>query len=126
MRPLVTICAVVALLLAQSARSTPVSAAQGYPVSYHSFGLSSGDGTTIKGGGLTLSGHGLTTTTYTDPFLGTTASYEFGSWTSPEWSTGFGFTELVSSWIAQTPARTFIRVYMRADRGDGRCHVLRL
>jgi len=118
-RPLVTICAVVALLLAQSARSTPVSAAQGYPVSYHSFGLSSGDGTTIKGGGLTLSGHGLTTTTYTDPFLGTTASYEFGSWTSPEWSTGFGFTELVSSWIAQTPARTFIRVYMRADRGDG-------
>ena len=50
MRPLVTICAVVALLLAQSARSTPVSAAQGYPVSYHSFGLSSGDGTTIKGG----------------------------------------------------------------------------
>jgi Peptidase_C39 like family len=119
MRSLVTVCAVVALMLAQSARSTPASAAQAYPVSYHSFTLSAGDGTAVKGGALTLSGRGLTTTTYTDPFLNTTAAYEFGSWTSSEWSTGFGFIELVSSWIAQTPARTFIRVYMRADRGDG-------
>jgi hypothetical protein len=118
-RSLVTVCAVVALMIAQAARSSPAAAAQTYPVSYHSFALSAGQGTTLKGGALVLAASGLATTSYTDPYLGRTAAYEFGSWTSPEWSTGFGFTELVSSWIAQTPARTFIRVYMRADRGDG-------
>src|SRR5947209_18939048 len=42
------------------------------------------------------------------------------SWTSPVYVTGFGFSELVASWNAQTPAGTYIRVQMGAVRGDGR------
>jgi hypothetical protein len=42
-----------------------------------------------------------------------------GSWTSPVYPTGFGFTELVASWNAQTPAGTWITVQMSALRRDG-------
>jgi Peptidase_C39 like family len=42
-----------------------------------------------------------------------------GTWTSPVYTTGFGFTELVASWNAQTPAGTYIRVLMSAVRRDG-------
>jgi hypothetical protein len=37
-----------------------------------------------------------------------------GTWTSPWYSTGFGFTELVASWNASTPAGSWIEVRMRA------------
>jgi Peptidase_C39 like family len=116
-RFLTALAAAAALALAAAA---PTFASQPYPVSFHSFPLSAGQGTTLtKSGALTLASNGLATKTYTDPYLGTTRTYQVGTWTSPEWSTGFGFTELVSSWIAQTPAGSFIRVYMHADRGDG-------
>ena len=36
------------------------------------------------------------------------------TWTSPWFATGFGFTELVASWNASTPAGTWIEVHMRA------------
>jgi len=114
----VALVAVLALLLGQSAAAGPAAASQAYPVSYHSFALSAGTGTVVQSGALTLGSSGLVTATYTDPYLVTTRSYDMGSWTSPLFSTGFGFTELVSSWIAQTPSGTFIRVYMSADRGD--------
>ena len=119
MRIPVTLVALLALLLGPSATSGPAAASQAYPVSYHSFALSAGTGTVVKSGALTLGSSGLTTSSYTDPYLLTTRSYDMGSWTSPMFSTGFGFSELVSSWIAQTPGGTFIRVYMSADRGDG-------
>ena len=118
MRIPVALVAVLALLLGQSAAAGPAAASQAYPVSYHSFALSAGTGTVVQSGALTLGSSGLVTATYTDPYLVTTRSYDMGSWTSPLFSTGFGFTELVSSWIAQTPSGTFIRVYMSADRGD--------
>ena len=111
--------AVVAILLGQAAAAGPAAASQAYPVSYHSFALSDGQGTSVRNGALTLASSGLNTTSYTDPYLGTTRSYDVGSWTSPQFSTGFGFSELVSSWISQTPSGTFIRVYMSALRGDG-------
>jgi len=111
--------AVLAIVLGQSALASPAAAAQAYPVSYHRFVLSAGPGTTLTtGGALTLATSGLTPTTYTDPHLGTTRSYSMGSWTSGTFATGFGFTELVASWIADTPAGTFVRVYMRAERRD--------
>ena len=119
MRIPVTLVAVLALLFGPSATSGPAAASQTYPVSYHSFALSAGTGTVVKSGALTLGSGGLTTTSYTDPYLLTTRSYDMGSWTSPMFSTGFGFSELVSSWIAQTPGGSFIHVYMSADRGDG-------
>ena len=114
-----TLLAAVALLLAQSARSV-TSAAQPYPVSYHAFALAAGTGTVVdRSGALVLGSTGLATTSYTDPHRGTTRSYEVGTWTSPAYATGFGFSELVSSWIAETPTGTFIRVSMQAVRADG-------
>ena len=52
---------------------------------------------------------------FTLPRGGITSS----SWTSPVHTTGFGFTELVASWNAQTPAGTYIKVSMSAARDDG-------
>jgi hypothetical protein len=119
MRIPAALVAVLALLFAQSVTAGPAAASQAYPVSYHSFALSAGQGTTLKNGALTLGSSDLASTSYADPYLGTTKTYDMGSWTSPKFSTGFGFSELVSSWIAQTPTGTFVRVYMSADRGDG-------
>src|SRR5438094_8821895 len=119
MRVGLTLLAAVALLLAQSARSV-TSAAQPYPVSYHAFALAAGTGTVVdRSGALVLGSTGLATTSYTDPHRGTTRSYEVGTWTSPAYATGFGFSERVSSWIAETPTGTFSRVSMQAVRADG-------
>jgi hypothetical protein len=41
------------------------------------------------------------------------------TWTSPVFTPGFGLTELVASWNAQTPPGTHIRVSMSAQRTDG-------
>ena len=71
----------------------PANAAQPYHVSYHAFAL---------------------------PKTGVTFDNAPGGvWTSPWFQTGFGFTELVSSWNADTPAGTWIQIDMRAttDRG---------
>ena len=42
-----------------------------------------------------------------------------GTWTSPWFSTGFGFSELVASWNASTPAGSWIEVRMRATTDKG-------
>jgi len=42
-----------------------------------------------------------------------------GTWSSPWFSTGFGFTELVASWNASTPAGSWIEVNMRATTDKG-------
>jgi hypothetical protein len=42
-----------------------------------------------------------------------------GTWTSPWFATGFGFTELVSSWNAATPTGSWIEVHMRALTDNG-------
>jgi hypothetical protein len=73
--------------------AAPASAAQPYHVSFHAFAL---------------------------PKTGVTFDNAPGSvWTSPWFQTGFGFTELVSSWNADTPAGTWIQIDMHAttDRG---------
>jgi hypothetical protein len=119
MRIPAALVAIFALLFGQSVTAGPAAASQAYPVSYHSFALSAGLGTTFRNGALTLGSSDLTSTSYADPYLGTTRTYDMGSWTSPNFSTGLGFNELVSSWIAQTPSGTFVRVFMSADRGDG-------
>ena len=73
--------------------AAPASASRPYHVSYHVFAL---------------------------PKTGVTFDNAPGGvWTSPWFQTGFGFTELVSSWNADTPAGTWIQIDMRAttDRG---------
>jgi hypothetical protein len=42
-----------------------------------------------------------------------------GTWTSPWYPTGFGFSELVASWNASTPAGSWIDVRMRATTDKG-------
>ena len=73
--------------------AAPASAAQPYHVSFHAFALPK-----------------------TGVMFDNTPG---GVWTSPWFQTGFGFTELVSSWNADTPAGTWIQIDMRAttDRG---------
>jgi len=99
--------------LALVAAVGPASAAKSptYPISFHAFEL--------PGGGLTMPQSGLTTVSYSDPFGYPTRDYLASSWTSPWFATGFGFTELVASWNAGTPAGTWIQVEMHATAADG-------
>ncbi|MGZ6797960.1 MAG: C39 family peptidase [Nocardioidaceae bacterium] len=61
------------------------------------------------------------TRSYTDPFAATpTAStYDEGTWTSPEVSTDFGLTQLVSSWNAHTPGGSWVEVSVQGTAEDG-------
>lgn len=56
---------------------------------------------------------------YKDTYLHTTSSYDYATWTSPDYPLGFGATELVSSWNAQTPAGTWLKVEVNATMEDG-------
>jgi hypothetical protein len=57
---------------------------------------------------------------YTDPFGdGSTATYDYGTWTSPVVSPGFDYTELISSWNAATPGDTWIEVDVRGTADTG-------
>jgi len=58
-------------------------------------------------------------TSYTDPVLGTTGTYEFATWTSPSAAVGFTATQAVASWTADTPAGTFVKVELRGTTAGG-------
>ena len=113
--------AVTAAAAAALALAAPSFAAQTYPVSYQAFPLASGQtaGTTLSGGALRLARSGLSSISYTDPFGYGTRSYQGGTWTSPWFDPAFAFTELVSSWNADTPAGTWIQVELQATADDG-------
>jgi len=57
--------------------------------------------------------------TYADPFLGTTATYDYATWTSPEVPVGFAATEAVASWTADTPGGSWIAVDLRGITAAG-------
>lgn len=46
-------------------------------------------------------------------------TYVGGSWTSPWVREGYGFTELIPSWVAQTPGDTFLLVEVRGRNTAG-------
>ena len=79
--------ALVALGVALFGVGSVAHAAQPVPVSFHSWA----PGTTIPAGASTA------------------------TWTSPAHATGFGFSELVASWNADTPPGTWIQVEMRGQ-----------
>jgi peptidase C39-like protein len=85
----------------------------------------SADFATGTGSGVTTSGDVIAfqsaagQTSYTDPHLGTTASYDYATWTSPYAAVGFTATEAVSSWTADTPAGTFVKVELRGTTAGG-------
>ncbi|HSE09471.1 MAG TPA: C39 family peptidase [Nocardioidaceae bacterium] len=73
------------------------------------------EGTVVGDGALALASPS-TTREYDDPHRdGPPMTYEQATWTSPEVSTGFPFTELVASWNACTPEGTWIEVALRVN-----------
>jgi hypothetical protein len=71
-----------------------------------------------SGGTLRLAGT-LPTTTWDDPYTaGGSVAYEYGQWTSPWVTPGFGMNTLVPSWSMTTPTGTWARIEVRVKRGS--------
>ncbi|MFC0007872.1 C39 family peptidase [Micromonospora siamensis] len=75
-------------------------------------------GTTVTATGLAL-GTPVGTTQYRDPHTGTRRTWAYGTWTSPLTQVGFGATELVASWNADTPAGTWLQVEVQGTYTTG-------
>ncbi|MEU6775890.1 peptidase C39 family protein [Streptomyces sp. NPDC046759] len=58
-------------------------------------------------------------TDYTDPHTGTTATWEYATWTSPVHRLTVPATEVVASWNAHTPHGTWIQVELQGTYSDG-------
>ncbi|MFJ8789332.1 peptidase C39 family protein [Streptomyces sp. NPDC102462] len=59
------------------------------------------------------------TTDYTDPHTGTTAAWEYATWTSPVHHLRVPATEAIASWNARTPDGTWIQIELRGTYSDG-------
>ncbi|KDN73380.1 membrane protein [Streptomyces olindensis] len=59
------------------------------------------------------------TTDYTDPHTGTTAPWEYGTWTSPVHRLAVPATEAIVSWNAHTPPGTWLQTEIKATYTDG-------
>jgi len=119
------VAAAAALLLAAAA---PAHAGQPLPVSFHAYTTSAdftAPGSSFEGARLTKAGGAITfgsaagTLAYSDAYGSPARTYSYARWSSPWFQTGLGFTELVSSWNATTPAGTWIQVEMQATRDGG-------
>ena len=69
-------------------------------------------GVSSSGGALSLSTP-IGQLTYTDPSTGATATYDYGTWTSPTSALGFAATNVIASWTADTTTGTWIQMEMR-------------
>ncbi|MGW6208868.1 peptidase C39 family protein [Streptomyces sp. NPDC055089] len=88
---------------------------------YTDWRCGSGAGTRAVAGrraGLAI-GHPLGRTDYTDPHTGTTAAWEYATWTSPVHRSAVPATEVIASWNADTPAGTWIQIELRGGYSDG-------
>ncbi|MER6030243.1 peptidase C39 family protein [Streptomyces sp. NPDC001851] len=56
---------------------------------------------------------------YTDPHTGTTATWEYATWTGPVHRLAVPATELVASWNAHTPDGTWLQVELQGTYSDG-------
>src|SRR5437868_7634093 len=110
------------------AAAAPAHAGQPLPVSFHAYTTSAdftAPGSSFEGARLTKEGGAITfgasagTYAYADAYGSPPRTYAYDRWTSPWFQTGFGFTELVSSWNATTPAGTWIQVEMQANSDRG-------
>lgn len=74
----------------------------------------------VGDGGIAI-GASTGTLLYDDPFNASTNTvrYDSASWTSPTYAVGFGLTQLVASWTADTPPGTWIQFEMQGDKADG-------
>ncbi|SCE82689.1 peptidase C39 family protein [Micromonospora mirobrigensis] len=83
-----------------------------------SLGAGTTAGTTVTATGLAL-GTPVGTIGYRDPHTGTRRTWAYGTWTSPVTQVGFGATELVASWNADTPAGTWLQVEVQGTYTTG-------
>jgi Peptidase_C39 like family len=108
----------------------PAWAVQPYLLNYNNVDFSSGttDGLVRTGGTLTLASGQLPTFEYIDPHASVpvlgdevdgSGTYSFGTWTSPVYGMSFSFTEVVSSWNANTTPGTWIQSEMKAQLDNG-------
>ena len=104
----------------------PAWAVHDYLINYNHVNFSSGttDGLVNTGGTLTLAPGQLPTLEYTDPHASVpvlgdevdgSGIYSFGTWTSPVYGMSFPFTELISSWNAETTPGTWIQSEVMAQ-----------
>lgn len=61
----------------------------------------------------------LGTVDHTDPHTGTTAAWEYATWTSPLQPLAVPATEVIASWNASTPAGTWLQVELKGTYSDG-------
>ncbi|MFC4327307.1 peptidase C39 family protein [Streptomyces andamanensis] len=59
------------------------------------------------------------TTDYTDPHTGTTAPWEYATWTGPRHRLAVPATEAIASWNAHTPPGTWLQAELRGTYSDG-------
>lgn len=59
------------------------------------------------------------TADYTDPHTGTTAAWEYATWTSPAHRLAVPATEVIASWNARTPAGTWLQTELQGTYSDG-------
>jgi hypothetical protein len=102
-----------------------VSANAHSDISYHEW-TTNGDFTEGSSSGAVADGDEITfgraagSLSYDDQGFGfSTRSYSSATWTSPVHVVGFGLTELVASWNADTPTGTWIQVEMRGTTNAG-------
>lgn len=105
---------------ASSQKATPVSDRHVLLTSFSGSGFDRGvgSGTQRTAAGLVI-GSPTATRSYTDPFGGPAVAYESASWLSPVVAAPFALTELVSSWAADTPGRTWVEVLVRGTDDTG-------
>ncbi|MCF3961841.1 peptidase C39 family protein [Streptomyces fuscigenes] len=58
-------------------------------------------------------------TDYQDPHTGTTATWEYATWTGPVHHSSVPATEIVAHWNADTPAGTWLQVELQGRYSDG-------
>ncbi|ELS51767.1 peptidase C39 family protein [Streptomyces viridochromogenes] len=59
------------------------------------------------------------TTDYTDPHTGTSARWEYATWTSPVHRLAVPATEAIASWNAHTPDGTWLQIELKGAYSDG-------
>ncbi|MGQ0836956.1 peptidase C39 family protein [Actinokineospora sp.] len=112
---------VLALAFAATLLPVPATATSGAPVDFHQwksprdFHAGQSAGVRLGARGDLRVGTPAGTVEHTEPELGTTRTYDYGTWTSPVYRPGFDATQLVASWNATTPAGTWLAVELRAD-----------
>jgi hypothetical protein len=124
-----TVLASAAAAVAALAVASSASASQPYPIDFHTFDLGGGttSGLSYAKGALTLTNsRTLAAASYSDPFANAngdgvdgSGTYQYGTWTSPVYTTSFAFDELVSSWNAKTPAGTWVQSEIQPQILDG-------